>query len=133
MSRRKLYIVGFLCLIVFDTLTQLSFKMAAIAAEPTSLDLPWLLRAFSAPWLYACIAGYLCALVTWVKLLQHAPVGPAFAATHMEVVVVTVVSVPLFGEQLSGWQMFGAALIIAGVLVLAAGEHGKHSAPVGEA
>ena len=35
------YIIGFLILMSFDTLTQISFKFASIHAMPMSFDLDW--------------------------------------------------------------------------------------------
>ncbi|MDR2014560.1 MAG: EamA family transporter [Azoarcus sp.] len=122
MSSRTYFIGGLLALLVFDTFAQVCFKLTALHAAPLTFDLPWLARAFSAPWVYCAILGYACAFVTWIVILRHIPVGPAFAATHLEVVGVVVISVPLFGEVLSWVQYLGAVLIVAGVLCLAYGE-----------
>jgi drug/metabolite transporter (DMT)-like permease len=121
-SSRSFFIGGFLALLILDTFAQVCFKLTALHAEPLTLDPPWLLRAFATPWLYGSIAGYLGAFVTWMTLLRHIPVGPAFAASHLEVIGVMVVSIPVFGEVLTWVQYLGAALILAGVLCLANGE-----------
>ena len=126
MSRTKFYFVGFLVLIGFDTFSQICFKMAAIQAEPFLIEVEWLIRVLETPWVYGAIIGYLGAFITWMTLLRHAPVGPAFAASHLEVVGVMVISVMLFGEVLSISQMFGAILIVAGVVCLAQGETQSH-------
>lgn len=122
MSLRRFYLVGFLVLIGFDALSQISFKFAALHAAPFAPDWPWLLRVLTAPWVYGAIVGYLGSFFTWMTLLQRAPVGPAFAASHLEVVVIMLLSVPLFDESLNVLQMLGAALIIGGVVCLAVGE-----------
>lgn len=122
MSLKKFYLVGFFILIAFDTFSQICFKMTAINAAPFMLDVEWLSRVIDEPWVYGAIIGYIGAFVTWMSLLRHAPIGPAFAASHLEVVGVMIVSVPLFGEQLSLLQYFGALLVIAGVVALAVGE-----------
>jgi drug/metabolite transporter (DMT)-like permease len=121
-SRKAFYIVGFVILIVFDTASQICFKMAAIHAEPFLIEFEWLQRVMGTPWVYGAVLGYLGAFVTWMTLLKHAPVGPSFAASHLEVVGVMLISVPLFGEGLSMMQIFGAILIVAGVGCLALGE-----------
>src|SRR5438309_11406848 len=108
MFRKKFYLIGFLALIGFDTFSQVCFKMAAIQAEPFRIEIEWLFRALETPWVYGAIVGYLGAFVIWMTLLRHAPVGPAFAASHLDVVGVLIVSVPLFRESLSIAQMFGA-------------------------
>jgi len=122
MSLKKFYLIGFVVLIVFDTFSQVCFKMTALHAAPFVISVEWLWRVLSEPWVYGAIVGYLGAFFTWMSLLRHAPVGPAFAASHLEVVGIMIVSVPLFGEALSGLQLAGAALIVAGVICLAMGE-----------
>ena len=126
MSRGKFYHIGFVALIVFDTFSQICFKMAALQGEPFQVEVGWLIRIFHTPWVYGAIIGYLGAFMTWMTLLRHAPVGPAFAASHLEVVGVIVISVPLFGEVLTIFQMLGAVLIVAGVVCLAQGETQSH-------
>ena len=121
-SRLRFYLIGFFLLLAFDTLAQVSFKYVALSAEPFSPDFVWLMRVLHSPWLLGCICGYLGAFFTWMTLLEHAPVGPAFAASHLEIVTVMLVSAPLFGEHLSLQQLVGAAVIVAGVACLAVSE-----------
>ncbi|MCL2020849.1 MAG: EamA family transporter [Betaproteobacteria bacterium] len=122
MSTRTFFIIGLLALLVFDTFAQVCFKLTAIHAAPLAFDWAWFIRAFTTPWVYCSILGYLCAFATYMTMLRRIPVGPAFAAAHLEVVGVLVVSVPLFGEVLSWVQYLGAVLIMAGVFCLAYGE-----------
>lgn len=122
MSLRHFYFVGFVVLVAFDTLSQVSFKMAAIHAAPFAMEPAWLWRVISAPWIYGAVIGYIGAFITWMTLLRHAPIGPAFAVSHLEVIGVMIISVPVFGEALSAAQLIGAATIIAGVVCLAVSE-----------
>ncbi|HZX29960.1 MAG TPA: EamA family transporter [Rhodocyclaceae bacterium] len=122
MSMKRFYLIGFVALIAFDTLSQVCFKLAAVHAEPFAIDLDWLLRIVTQPYVYGAIVGYVGAFVTWMTLLEHAPIGPAFAASHLEVIGVMIISVPVFGEYLSAMQILGAGLIVAGVACLALGE-----------
>ena len=73
-------------------MSQISFKYASTQALPLELSPDWLMRLFLNPWLYGAIAGYLGAFVTWMTLLRYAPVGPSFAASHLELISVTPVS-----------------------------------------
>jgi len=57
-----------------------------------------------------------------MTLLRHAPIGPGFAVSHLEVIGVMIISVPVFGEQLSALQLVGATIIVAGVICLAFSE-----------
>jgi drug/metabolite transporter (DMT)-like permease len=107
MTRARFYLAGFAILVTCDTLTQVSFKLATHRLTP---------------WIYIAIAGYIGAFVTWMTLLEHAPVGPSFAASHLDVVTVLIISVPLFGERLTTPQIIGAACIVAGILILSRSE-----------
>jgi drug/metabolite transporter (DMT)-like permease len=57
-----------------------------------------------------------------MTLLKYAPVGPAFAASHLELISVTLISVWLFNDTLTLPKIVGGALIIAGILCLARSE-----------
>ena len=119
---RRFYLFGFLLLMAFDTLSQLSFKLAGNHALPVAADLGWLLRVFGQPWIYGALLGYVGAFFTWMSLLRHAPIGPAFAASHLEVVSVMLLSVWLFHEPLTPARVFGAAAIVAGIVCLGLAE-----------
>ncbi len=119
---KKEYLFGFLLLMAFDTLSQLCFKLAGMAALPPSADLSWLVRLFDEPWIYGAIIGYIGAFFTWINLLKHAPIGPAFAASHLEVVSVLLLSAVLFNEHIGLAQLAGAAAIVAGIVCLALAE-----------
>ncbi len=126
---RRFYIIGFLTLMAFDTLAQISFKYTAMAAEPLDMDLAWFIRIFSQPWVYGAFAGYLGAFVTWISLLRRAPVGPSFAASHLEIISVALLSVWLFNDPLNVHKVAGGILIILGVLCLAKSEDLDAPAP----
>lgn len=119
---RRFYVSGFLLLMAFDTLAQLSFKLAGSHALPVTADAAWVARVFAQPWVYGAVAGYIGAFFTWMTLLRHAPIGPAFAASHLEVVSVTLLSAWLLHEPLTLPRVLGAATIVAGILCLAAAE-----------
>jgi len=116
------YAIGFGLLLGFDTLAQFGFKLGGAQAFPPQADWTWVLRLLASPWLYAALLGYVGAFFTWMKLLEHAPIGPAFAASHLEVVSVLLLSAWWFGEPIGALQALGAALIVAGIVCLALGE-----------
>lgn len=118
----RFYLIGFIILMGFDTLGHVCFKHAAIQALPLAMSTEWLWRIFSAPWVYGAILGYIGAFFTWMTLLRRVPVGPAFAASHLEVVSVMLVSVWVFNETLTWARVGGAALIFAGIVCLAFAE-----------
>ena len=122
MNRAWFYILGFGALMLFDTLTQFSFKLASNHAGEFVPRLDWLVQVFSKPWVYGAVLGYLGAFVAWMTLLKHAPVGPAFAASHMEIVFVLILSAMFFGEKLKAMQIAGAVCIVLGIVCLSLSE-----------
>ena len=125
MSTARFYVLGFGALMLFDTWTQVSFKLASHQTGEFAMTLEWLKAAVLSPWIYGAVAGYLGAFVTWMTLLKHAPVGPAFAASHLEVVTVLIVSVLYFGEHLAPLQIIGGLCIVLGIIFLSLSES-KH-------
>ena len=119
---KRFYLLAFLCLMASDTLAQTCFKLAGAAAEPLEPGMDWVLRIVQSPWSYGALTGYLCSFVTWMTLLRHAPVGPAFAASHMELISVTLLSAWLFHEPITLSKVAGGLLILLGVLCLAKDE-----------
>ncbi len=119
---KRFYLIGFGALLAFDTLAQVCFKLAGMHALPLQPNAAWLLRLFAEPWVYGAVAGYIGAFFTWMTLLKHAPIGPAFAASHLEVVSGLLLSVPIFGEHIGLMQGIGAIAIVAGILCLARSE-----------
>lgn len=118
----RFYLIGFSVLLMFDTVAQCSFKLAAIHAQPLAMSVEWLVRVFTNPWIYVSIAGYILTFFTWMTLLKKAPVGPAFAASHLEIVTVMIVSIWLFHEHITLYKLIGAILIVSGILFLAIAE-----------
>ena len=120
--KRSMILLGFLLLIVIDTFVQIGFKLAGNNTLPVTLDLPWLERVVREPWLFGVLAGYGAAFLVYMTLIKHAPIGPAFAASHLEIVTVTIFSVLVFGDAITLWQALGCCAIVSGVIVLAATE-----------
>ena len=127
---KRFFLLGFLLLMAVDTFAQICFKFAGSQALPFEWSAEWLARIMTSPWAYGAVFGYICAFFTWMTLLRHVPVGPSFAASHLELVSVTLVSVWLFDEQLNVWKILGGLCILLGVLCLARGEQEEaHASP----
>ena len=126
---KKFYIIGFLVLMSSDTLTQCSIKLASLHAGEMTLNWNWMLTMLHQYWLYLAIAGYFCSFLTWMTILKHAPVGPAFAASHLAIVSVLLVSVLFLGESLSRLQLLGCLLILGGIALLGMEDEQHDPAP----
>lgn len=123
---KKFYLIGFVLLLFFDTFGQTSFKLTALSAVPFEVSIDWLIRIFSTYWVYLVILGYSGAFITWMILLKKAPVGPAFAASHLQVVTVMLVSIIVFNEYITWARLLGALFIIIGIVFLAIAEQRIH-------
>lgn len=119
---RRFYLIGFLALVAFDTLAQVSFKLAGDQALPLEFSVSWLARVFGQPWIYGAFLGYVGTFFMWMTLLRHAPIGPAFAASYLEIVAVLIVSAIWFGEAVGWPQILGTVFILGGVSCLAVSE-----------
>ncbi len=119
---RKFYIIGFLLLLTFDTVGQFGFKLGAMHTAPANFCLAWFARVVVEPWVWAAVGGYIGAFFTYMTLLEHAPIGPAFAVSHLEIVTVMIASFFFLGERLDAPQIIGSLFIVAGILVLASGQ-----------
>ena len=116
--RRLLF--GFLLLTAIDTSAHVLFKLAAIDAAPLEAAPAWVARVLTQGWVYGAIACYVATFFVWISLLRRAPVGPAFAVSHLDVVTVMAASALLLHEHISWIQIAGAALILAGIGCLSA-------------
>lgn len=126
---KRFYFIGFLVLMAFDTLAQLSFKQAGNAALPLEFSVDWLARVFGQPWIYGAFVGYIGAFFSWMTLLKRAPIGPAFAASHLEILSVLALSYWLFDERIGMPQIIGCLFIVAGIACLAVSETQEAEAP----
>ncbi len=124
----RFILVGFLLLVGFDTAAQLALKSASTGALPLQFSVAWLSRLVHEKALYVAVLGFVSAFLVWMALLRHAPIGPAFAASNLDIVTVLLASHWIFGEHLGWWQTLGAGLIVAGVGCLAMAS-GKSAPP----
>ena len=118
MNRARFYIIGFGTLALIDTWTQISFKLAARQTGAFTAETSFALLALHSPWLYAAAAGYIASFFAWMAVLERAPIGDAFAVSHVEIVIILIASVVLFGEQIGATKIAGAVAIMSGIALL---------------
>ncbi|MFI5012632.1 MAG: EamA family transporter [Hyphomicrobiales bacterium] len=121
-------LIGFIVLLAFDTLGQVAFKLAGEHAAPIDGGIEFLRRLSLEPWVLAIVAAYFGAFLTYMTLIKDAPIGPLFAASHLEIVTVSLISILVFGERLALVQIVGCLAILGGVCLLAATEEEVTSA-----
>ena len=126
---KKIVYALFVLLLAIDTFNQVAFKMAGERTAPVTFDADWLLRIANEPWIAAILGGYLVAFLIYMTLLRDVHIGPAFAASHLEIVTVMIVSVLYFGERFTPLQIAGCAAILGGVAILAVTEKEAEPGP----
>lgn len=126
---KKIVYALFILLLAIDTFNQVAFKMAGERTAPATFDLDWLMRIAQEPWTAAILGGYLLAFIIYMTLLRDVHVGPAFAASHLEIVTVMIFSMAFFGERFTPLQIVGCAAILGGVAILAFTEKEREKEP----
>lgn len=120
--KRGMLVLGLLALVAVDTLGQLAFKLVATSVAPVDFSQAFFARVVVEPWILAIGAAYLSAFFLYMTLMKKIAIGPLFAAAHLEIVAVAILSVALFGERLNLVQILGCLAIVGGVILLAATE-----------
>ncbi len=119
---KRLVLLGFLALLVIDTTQQILAKSLGDVLGPFELTLGWLHALLREHLLLVLLGLYVLAFLVYSWLLRHAPVGPSYAALHGHVVTTFAVSILFLGERLTLLQLGGCALILGGIVLLAATE-----------
>jgi multidrug transporter EmrE-like cation transporter len=129
---KPIFYLGFLAMLAVDTYCQIAFKFAGERTLPVTLDAAWIGRVLNEPWTYTIFIGYGCAFFLYMSLMKNADIGPVFAATHLEIVTVSLISIAFFGERLTAVQLLGCVAILAGVVLLAMTERHSETPPDAE-
>lgn len=119
---RSFVFLGFVVLTLLNTVAHIAFKLTATAASPVAFQLDWVVRVLSEKWLYVAVLCYLGTFATWMTMLSRVPLGPAFAASHLELLGVLAASALLFGDRISIMQWLGVTLILGGVICISLGQ-----------
>ena len=117
------FILGFLALVACDTLGQIGFKLTANAVGAMQFTLDWFTGLLLAPSFLMIVLAYCGAFVLYMTLMKEVDVGPLFAASHLELVTVSVFAYVWLDERLAPVQLLGCALVVAGVVMLGLTEH----------
>ncbi len=121
------FILGFLALVACDTLGQIGFKLTAVGVGAMQFSLDWVTNLLLTPSFFMILLAYLGAFVLYMTLMKEVDVGPLFAASHLELVSVSVFAYVWLDERLAPVQLAGCALVVAGVIMLGLTEHQANS------
>ena len=114
-------IVLILGAVAFSAAGQLLLK--AGAQHLAGLDrLPFLLAAARDMRVLAGLAAWIASTLCWLYVLRVAPLSRAYGLSSLTYVLIPLLSVYVFGEQVRRLHAVGTVLIIMGVACLVAGD-----------
>ena len=70
------------------------------------------------PLLLFALVLYGCSLLMWLQVLSRVPLSTAYPILAITYIVVPILSVVFFGEQIHSPQIIGMLLILAGVAII---------------
>jgi undecaprenyl phosphate-alpha-L-ara4N flippase subunit ArnE len=107
--------------IACDVVAQIAFKLGADRLpQAETVGLPaFCLRMISEPWLMGGVAIYVIEFIVWIRVLALVPLGIAFPIASLNILGIALASRAFLGEAISRKQWLGAALITAGVAIVA--------------
>lgn len=79
---------------------------------------PGILRMFYEPYFLAAMVIYVLGTFVWVSVLRHMPLGRAYPFMALSFVIVPLASAFFLAEPLTLRYWVGAALIVAGMIVI---------------
>jgi multidrug transporter EmrE-like cation transporter len=120
MSDKWLPLLLALLCVVLSAGAQLAMKAGMSSAAPTGAGLGQTYgQALTSAWVWAGLVLYGLSAVLWLWVLSRLDVGLAYPLVSVGFVLTMWAGVWWLGEPWSWQRLAGAALIIAGVLVLA--------------
>lgn len=109
----------FMASVLCDVTGQLCFKKGARALEGAAGASFFAL--FLQPWVLAGIAVYAVEIIVWLRILSLVPLSIAFPIASLNYLAITLASRVLLGERVTAHRWAGAALVTAGVVLVAQG------------
>jgi len=107
-------------LLGFETLCQISLKLAGRQTGAFDFSAAAFQRGLATPWLWLAIGCYIGAFLAWMTILRKSTLSAAFTTSALVFVAVMLASWLVFGEHIGWQQLLGAAIIVAGILMIGA-------------
>ena len=104
--------------IVAETLSVLCFKCGVNKDESNEQDKGFITMIFTTPLLWLGIALWAAELVSWIVVLEHAPLSVAFPLMSVIYCTVPLAGKWFLGEKLPSRQWLATALIAVGVALV---------------
>ena len=107
-------------LLGFETLCQISLKLAGRATGAFDFSITAFRHALVTPWLWVAIGCYIGAFLAWMTILRNSTLSAAFTTSALVFVGVMLASWLVFGEHIGWQQLVGSTIIITGILMIGA-------------
>lgn len=109
--------------VFFTSLSQLilKYQINAMSDIPQGLKIaPFVIKlVFTNTWIMGCVLSTLCASFCWIGAISKFQLSVAFPYfSGLAFVVMTGMSVLLFGDPLSWYKIVGILLILFGILIV---------------
>ena len=111
-------LVAWAALLGFETLCQTSLKLASRQTGAFDFSLAAFRQGLATPWLWVAIGCYVGAFLAWMTILRSSTLSAAFTTSALVFVAVMLSSWLVFGEHIGWLQLLGAAVIVAGILMI---------------
>lgn len=115
---------------LFGCIPLLVLTIPSFVSDPAVLS-----NASTASWLavvYGGVVGFVYNIIAWYHCFQRVGVARTNIFLYLVPIFGALMAVPIFDERLTGWQVFGAAITTAGV-VLATTRSRRAASPATEA
>jgi drug/metabolite transporter (DMT)-like permease len=127
LSARSRTWIAWAFLLGFETTCQISLKYAGLANADFDFSTHAFAQAIVTPALWIGIGCYVGAFAAWMTILRKSTLSAAFAMSAIVFVAVMFASWWVFGEHIGAMQLLGAAVIVAGILMLGADDATAHT------
>lgn len=115
-------LVLWVLLIGLESAGQIATKVGGDELGQMDFNLQWLVAVAGNTGVWLAIACYVCAFFVWMLILRRSQLSLAFPLSSLVFVGVLLGSWLWLGEHISVLHWVGVAVIMAGIVMLAAGE-----------
>lgn len=103
--------------VLFDTLGQTAFKLAAVSSKESDGWAYWS-QLFRNYWLWIGIGSYLAEFFLWLAFLTLVPLSQGILLGSVNIIAIMIAGRILFREMLTPYRIIGMVLITAGVIIV---------------
>jgi len=103
---------------LLTAVSQIAVKLAAGALAGEPFGLTWLRMAAESPYIWLFLACEIVNFAVWLAILKRHALSVAFSLSSIGYVSVLLASWLFFHEPMQTLQLTGAAIILAGIIVI---------------